>query len=57
MRGEAFEGLEGKLPDKGVRENAGAVRHQKEHAREWRDQINTYFYRRAVLRMKRRKIF
>lgn len=42
-----FESLEGKIPDKAYRRMLDRFRHQKEHAREWRDQINTYFYRKS----------
>ena len=53
-----FEGLEGKLPDKAFGRMLERFRHQKEHAREWRDQINTYFYRKSgIADEKGRKIF
>ena len=42
-----FESLKGKLPDKTYRRMLDRFYHQKEHAREWRDQINTYFYRKS----------
>ena len=53
-----FEGLEGKLPDKAYRRMLERFHHQKEHSREWRDQINTYFYRKSgIADEKGRKIF
>ena len=53
-----FGGLEGKLPDKAFGRMLERFRHQKEHAREWRDQINTYFYRKSgIADEKGRKIF
>lgn len=42
-----FEGLEGRLPDKAYERILKRLIHQKEHSREWRDQINTYFYRKS----------
>ena len=55
---ERFESLEGKLPDKAYRRMLDRFRHQKEHAREWRDQINTYFYRKSgIADEKKRKIY
>lgn len=44
---ERFEKLEGKLPEKSYQRMMERFAHQKEHAREWRDQINTYFYRKS----------
>lgn len=53
-----FESLEGKLPEKAYRRMLDRFLHQKEHAREWRDQINTYFYRKSgIVDEKKRKIF
>ncbi len=55
---ERFEGLEGRLPEKAYRRMLERFRHQKEHAREWRDQINTYFYRKSgIADEKGRKIY
>lgn len=42
-----FEKLKGKLPEKAYRRAMERLNHQKEHSREWRDQINTYFYRKT----------
>ena len=42
-----FEELKGKLPEKQYERMAQRFAHQKEHSREWRDQINTYFYRKT----------
>lgn len=42
-----FEELEGRIPEKAYLRMLKRFQHQKEHAREWRDQINTYFYRKS----------
>lgn len=42
-----FEKLKGKLPDKVYARTMERFLHQKEHSCEWRDQINTYFYRKT----------
>lgn len=53
-----FESLEGKLPEHVYRRMLERFHHQKAHAREWRDQINTYFYRKSGIEdEKGRKIF
>lgn len=53
-----FETLEGKLPEKAYRRMLERFLHQKEHSREWRDQINTYFYRKSgIPDEKGRKIY
>lgn len=53
-----LESLEGKLPDKAYRRMLDRFYHQKEHSREWRDQINTYFYRKSgIADEKGRKIY
>lgn len=44
---ERFLGLEGKLPDVVYGRISERLTHQKAHAREWRDQINSYFYRKS----------
>ncbi|MDE7247267.1 MAG: alpha-glucuronidase, partial [Lachnospiraceae bacterium] len=53
-----FEKLHGKLPEKVYERIRIRLDHQKEHAREWRDQINTYFYRKTgIPDEKKRKIY
>ena len=42
-----FERLRGKLPERIYERTMERFLHQKEHSREWRDQINTYFYRKT----------
>lgn len=42
-----FEKLKGILPDKVFERVMKRLSHQKEHAREWRDQVNSYFYRKS----------
>lgn len=44
---ERFMKLEDKLPEKPYERMLGRFMHQKEHAREWCDQINAYFYRKS----------
>ncbi len=44
---ERFSRLADKLPKKPYQRMLERFLHQKEHAREWRDQINTYFYRKS----------
>ena len=53
-----FEELRGKVPEKVYERVTVRLAHQKEHAREWRDQINTYFYRKSgIADEKGREIF
>lgn len=55
---ERFSRLEGKLPPKAYERIMERLAHQKEHAREWRDQINAYFYRKTGISDERgRKIY
>ncbi|MBP3543654.1 MAG: alpha-glucuronidase [Lachnospiraceae bacterium] len=42
-----FESLQGRLPGKVYVRIKERMEHQKQHSREWRDQINTYFYRKS----------
>ena len=42
---EAWEGVAGKIPEKIYALVRGRLDAQLENAREWRDQVNTYFYR------------
>lgn len=53
-----FEKLQGRLPDKVYERVSARLAHQKEHSREWRDQINSYFYRKSgIPDEKGRKIY
>lgn len=55
---ERFVKLRDKLPEKAYMRMLERLQHQKEHAREWRDQINTYFYRKSgIPDEKGRKIY
>lgn len=55
---ERFLKLQEKLPQKPYQRMLERFLHQKEHAREWRDQINTYFYRKSGIPDERgRKIY
>lgn len=55
---ERFMKLQDKLPEKSYLRMLERFQHQKEHAREWRDQINTYFHRKSgVPDEKGRKIY
>ena len=42
-----FEQLEGKIPQLKYERMRNRLQHQKKHSREWRDQINSYFYRKS----------
>lgn len=42
-----FEKLKGKLPERVYERMLERFLHQKEHSCEWRDQINTYFFRKT----------
>lgn len=44
---ERFAALQERLPDKVFARITERLAHQKVHSREWRDQINTYFYRKS----------
>lgn len=44
---ERFKELKGRIPGKVYERVMARLIHQKEHSREWRDQINTYFYRKS----------
>lgn len=53
-----FEDLKGKIPERAYQRMLERFLHQKEHSREWRDQINTYFYRKSgIPDEKGRKIY
>lgn len=53
-----FEKLHGRLPEKVYERVTARLAHQKEHSREWRDQINSYFYRKSgIPDEKGRKIY
>lgn len=55
---ERFSRLQGKLPPKAYDRIMERFVHQKEHAREWCDQINSYFYRKSGISDERkRKIY
>ncbi len=44
---ERFSALQGKIPNKPFKRMMERFTHQKEHAREWCDQINAYFWRKS----------
>lgn len=44
---EAWSSLAGLIPDSLYKQVADRLDEQAEHAKEWRDQINTYFYRKS----------
>ena len=46
---ELWLSLEGKVPEEIFRRTKERLEHQKEHSREWRDQINTYFWRMTMI--------
>lgn len=44
-----WDSLEGKIPEKAFKRVKERLTHQKWHAKEWRDQINSYFYRKSMI--------
>ena len=53
-----WEGIRGKIPEEIFRRVKERLKHQREHAEEWRDQVNTYFYRKSFIAdEKGRKIY
>lgn len=46
---EQFKALQGRLPEVAYERMIGRLLEQKEHAREWRDQINAYFHRKSSI--------
>ncbi|XID93023.1 alpha-glucuronidase family glycosyl hydrolase [Paenibacillaceae bacterium WGS1546] len=44
---QAWDGLKGKLEEETYRSVRERLAHQAEHAAEWRDVVNTYFYRKS----------
>ena len=44
---KAFEGLKGRIPEDSFENISGRFRLQLDNAREWRDQVNSYFYRKS----------
>lgn len=44
-----WESLEGKIPEKAFQRVKERMEHQKWHSKEWRDQINSYFYRKSMI--------
>ncbi len=55
---EQFMALQGRLPEAAYERMARRFLEQKEHAREWRDQINAYFHRKSgILDEKGREVY
>ena len=53
-----WDSLEGKIPSKIFQRVQKRLGHQKEHSKEWRDQINSYFYRKSMIPdVQNRKIY
>lgn len=53
-----FEKLEGRLPDRAYERVHERLMHQQEHSKEWRDRINTYYYRMSgIADEKNREIY
>ncbi|MCI5647947.1 MAG: alpha-glucuronidase family glycosyl hydrolase [Fusicatenibacter sp.] len=46
---ELWDSLEGKIPEKSFERVQNRFAHQMDHSKEWRDQINSYFYRKSFL--------
>lgn len=51
-----WESLKGKIPDFIFERVKKRFDHQKEHAEEWRDQINSYFYRKSMIEDEKHRI-
>lgn len=47
---DVWDSLEGKVPDQCFLRVKERLAHQKEHSKEWRDQINSYFYRKSMIK-------
>lgn len=55
---EQFKALQGRLPEAAYERMLRRFLEQKEHAREWRDQINAYFHRKSgILDEKGRDVY
>lgn len=46
---DLWDSLEGKVLDKCFLRVKERLTHQKDHSKEWRDQINSYFYRKSMI--------
>ena len=44
-----WDSLEGKIPEEVFLRVQKRLGHQKDHSKEWRDQINSYFYRKSMI--------
>ena len=44
-----FEELKGRIDEDAYERMIGRFRHQLEHSREWRDVVNSYFYRKTLI--------
>lgn len=44
-----WDSLEGKIPERSFRRVQSRLQHQKSHSKEWRDQVNSYFYRKSMI--------
>lgn len=44
-----WQSVQGSVPETVFERTAQRLRHQCSHAEEWRDQINTYFYRKSMI--------
>lgn len=44
-----WDSLKGKVPEKVFLRVQKRLWHQKDHSKEWRDQINSYFYRKSMI--------
>lgn len=53
-----WDALEDRIPQKVFERVKSRLEHQKKHSREWRDQVNTYFYRKSMIPdEKKRRIY
>lgn len=51
-----WESLQGKIPEIVYKRVKKRFDHQKEHAAEWRDQINSYFFRKSMIADEKHRI-
>lgn len=52
----AWRALEGRVPEIAYERVAARLHHQMEHSKEWRDQINSYFYRKSYIEDEKKRV-
>lgn len=53
---DLWDSLNGKVPDKVFKRVKLRFEHQIEHSKEWRDQVNSYFFRKSMIKDEKRRI-